>query len=76
MVVAGDLPLAVEWLKDGKPVASMHARTHQLDEYSAILSLSRLSLVDAGNYTCVASNLAGRISHSSVLKVKGKIFRR
>lgn len=67
-VVAGDTPLNITWLKDGQ---SLQKGVQQLDDSTMILSLSRLSLVDSGNYTCIASNSAGSAVYSSVLKVKG-----
>ena len=67
-VVAGDSPLKITWLKDGDLIQK---GIQQLDDLTVILSLTRLSLYDSGNYTCMASNAAGSVSHSSVLKVKG-----
>ncbi len=70
-ILAGDLPLKIRWLKDGQPLASDSKRTQQLDDFTSILLLSRLTLDDAANYTCEAQNDAGMSSHSSVLRVKG-----
>jgi uncharacterized protein YacL len=67
-VVAGDTPLNITWLKDGQ---SLQKGVQHLDDLTTILSLSHLSLVDSGNYTCRASNAAGIAVYSSVLKVKG-----
>lgn len=71
VVLSGDLPMNIIWLKDGDKIEKSNAKTHQLDDYTAILSLSQLSLSDSGSYSCVASNNAGNVSHSSELKVKG-----
>lgn len=62
----------VIWLKDGVPVSENSAKTTKLDELTVMLSLTRLSLGDAGIYTCVASNRAGSANHSSELRVKGR----
>lgn len=70
--VAGDLPIDIAWMKDNVTITTGgDHRTQQLDDSTVILSLSRLSLSDSGNYTCQAVNQAGRASHSSLLQVKG-----
>lgn len=61
----------IRWLKDGVPLASNSKQIQQLDDFTSILLLSRLTLNDAANYTCEAQNDAGMSSHSSVLRVKG-----
>lgn len=71
VVLAGDLPMDIQWMKDGEKIERSNAKAHRLDDYTVIISLSQLSLSDAGSYSCVASNEAGTVSHSSELKVKG-----
>lgn len=71
VVLAGDLPIDVMWLKNGEKVEKSNVKTHRLDDFTVILSLSQLSLSDAGLYSCVASNQAGTVSYDSELKVKG-----
>lgn len=71
VVLSGDLPMDVMWLKDGDKIEKSNAKMHQLDDFTVILSLTQLSLSDAGIYSCVASNGAGSVSHESELKVKG-----
>lgn len=73
MVKSGDFPMSIRWLKDGEILKNdgSNRKTVALDDATVILSLSNLSLDDSGNYTCIASNDAGSMSHSSVLKVKG-----
>lgn len=70
-IIAGDLPVNISWQKDGEVLPTDDHRVQQLDEATVFLSLSRLLLTDSGNYTCVASNIAGVSSHSSLLQVKG-----
>ena len=41
------------------------------DEYSSTLIIDRLEFSHRGNYTCTASNAAGRSSHTAELKVNG-----
>ena len=44
------------------------------DEYSSTLIIDRLEFSHRGNYTCTASNAAGRSSHTAELKVNGNIY--
>lgn len=71
MVISGDYPIDINWLKDGKPLSDPRQQSNKLDESTVILSMRRLSLEDSGNYTCVAGNRAGSVMHSAILKVKG-----
>lgn len=74
-VIAGDLPVNITWFKDDVVILTGgDHRTQRLDETTVILSLSRLSLSDSGNYTCQAVNKAGRAHNSSLLLVKGTFF--
>lgn len=71
-IIAGDIPVQLTWLKDDQLIVTGgDHRTQQLDDTTVILSLSRLSLSDSGNYTCQAVNKAGRAQHTSLLLVKG-----
>lgn len=72
-IIAGDLPIKFSWLKNGKTLTSeKDHKTQQLDDSTSILSLTNLSLNHSGNYTCLASNDAGKAELTSVLKVKGR----
>ena len=42
------------------------------DEYSSTLIIDCLEFAHRGNYTCTASNAAGKSSHTAELKVNGK----
>ena len=42
------------------------------DEYSSTLIIDRLQFSHRGNYTCTASNAAGKSSHTAELKVNGR----
>lgn len=52
----------------------VNIKVQQLDELTSIFSLTRVSLEDAGNYSCIAQNEAGSASHTASLKVMGKIL--
>ena len=43
------------------------------DEYSSTLIIDRLQFSHRGNYTCTASNAAGKSSHTAELKVNGMV---
>lgn len=74
-IIAGDVPVELTWLKDDQLIVTGgDHRTQQLDDTTVILSLSRLSLSDSGNYTCQAVNKAGRARYTSLLLVKGTVF--
>jgi len=70
LVTNGDLPLTIEWRKDGGPVDS-DVSLQQLGEFTSLLSIDSLRPHHAGNYTCLATNSAAQASHSSRLLVNG-----
>jgi len=67
--------LKVYWLKDKHPVAAeADINTIISNEGNLIISQARLS--DAGNYTCVAQNVASRrLSEPAQLTVYGMLKR-
>uniref|UniRef100_A0A1A9V525 Ig-like domain-containing protein n=1 Tax=Glossina austeni TaxID=7395 RepID=A0A1A9V525_GLOAU len=72
MVISGDLPIDIHWLKNGQPL--LRSIYHKIDEYTLILSLRQTNIGDSGNYTCVATNAAGEARKWSILKVKVRPF--
>jgi hypothetical protein len=70
LVTKGDLPLTIEWRKDGGPVDS-DVSLQQLGEFTSLLSIDNLKPHHTGNYTCLATNLASQATHSSRLLVNG-----
>lgn len=74
-VSQGDLPLRLTWLKDGDNLLpSMGVNISNLDQYTSILSITSLSQVHSGNYTCVASNQADEVKFKAMLQVKGNVI--
>lgn len=74
-VSRGDPPITLRWLKDGDPLSSMlGANVSSLDHYSSLLSISSLSAMHTGDYTCVASNPAAEVKYTATLKVKGRVY--
>lgn len=70
------MPIHFTWTKNGHSMNTNrnNYKIQQLDELTSILSLTRVSLEDAGNYSCIAQNEAGSASHTASLKVMGKII--
>ncbi|XP_077560152.1 cell adhesion molecule Dscam1-like isoform X2 [Haemaphysalis longicornis] len=77
LVHAGDPPIRIEWLRDGKPlVPGAFSSVPDVSILSpeggfvSTLTLQRLSSRQNGNYTCRASNLYATAQHSTELLVK------
>ena len=81
-LVRGDTPVSFSWLKNGRPLTSGRASvTTQppvtitiVDDFSSLLTISRLERGHAGNYTCLASNEAGSDQFSTFLDVQGDCY--
>ncbi|CAG9123879.1 unnamed protein product [Plutella xylostella] len=63
-ILEGDLPIAFRWEKNGQavissPYAPNGIITRRMDEYSASLVIENITSLHSGNYTCIASNVAG-----------------
>ncbi|XP_055624206.1 cell adhesion molecule Dscam2 isoform X48 [Toxorhynchites rutilus septentrionalis] len=68
MITSGDSPMNIYWLKNGLKLDASNIR--RLDEYSSYLTIRLVTISDAGNYTCVAENAAGKAEYTSQLVVK------
>ncbi|XP_068892720.1 cell adhesion molecule Dscam2 isoform X3 [Tenebrio molitor] len=69
-VTKGDLPLTISWLKDGRNVQPAHmVSITQVDQFTSILVIEKLSPEHNGNYSCVVRNLAAEVSHTHQLVV-------
>lgn len=78
-ILEGDLPVAFRWEKNGQPVTSSPYApsgiiTRRMDEYSASLVIEQITSLHSGNYTCIASNVAGSERYTVPLTVNGKTF--
>ena len=75
---SGDTPMHFLWTVDDRLLTDVangdHLRVQRLDELTSLLSLTKASPGDAGNYTCVAQNEAGSALRTATLKVMGKII--
>lgn len=67
-VITGRRPLSVSWLHNGERV---HSSNTPFKNGVASLALTRCSPGDAGTYTCIAENTAGKQSSSAVLHITG-----
>lgn len=71
-VNGGDTPLLVTWTKDGVAAEQIPGtEVRQLDQYTNILSITRLAALHTGNYTCTAANDAATVTHTAPLRVNG-----
>ncbi|MGH0169842.1 UNVERIFIED_CONTAM: hypothetical protein FKN15_057616 [Acipenser sinensis] len=72
VTVKGDLPIAITWQKDGRPIPASLGVTIDNIDFTSSLRISNLSLMHNGNYTCIARNDAAAVEHQSQLIVRGK----
>ncbi|RXM96448.1 Down syndrome cell adhesion molecule-like [Acipenser ruthenus] len=70
VVVSGDLPIAITWQKDGRPIPASLGVTIDNIDFTSSLRISNLSLMHNGNYTCIARNDAAAVEHQSQLIVR------
>lgn len=72
IVAGGDLPVNLEWTLNGKPLgSSLDVRTSKMGKRISHLLIESVSAKHAGNYSCIARNMAGFAEHSSELIVNG-----
>ena len=75
-VLKGDNPIKIHWTLNGKHITP---RTHPDINISttgkkiSFLVIDSVSAHHAGEYTCIAKNLAGSSSSSAVLAVNGTL---
>lgn len=76
-VTKGDSPLTISWHKDGNIVDPAHmVSITQVDQFTSILVIEKLSSEHNGNYSCVVRNPAAEVSHMHQLVVNGNWTRR
>lgn len=72
-VAKGDLPMTITWLFNEKPIfAHLGIVIIKVGDRSKLLSIPSIKGENSGNYTCIATNLAGVFTHNSTLNVHGK----
>lgn len=73
VVYQGDLPITFQWLKDDQPISEdLPIKIRDIDDYSSILTIDKVSRKHSGKYTCVVRNEAAATQHSAQLVVNGK----
>ncbi|KAF7263888.1 hypothetical protein GWI33_000958 [Rhynchophorus ferrugineus] len=66
----GDLPVTFSWMLNGNPVGDIDGiNVGAFGRKTSFLSIDSLTEAHAGNYTCVASNVAGLSSFTAELLV-------
>ncbi|CAB3223434.1 unnamed protein product [Arctia plantaginis] len=73
-VSKGDRPLQISWSFDGHEIPyhnNMGITTTKLGEKASVLSIPTAMGQHSGNYTCTASNRAGRAYHSALVNIHG-----
>lgn len=72
-ILEGDLPITFRWERDGGVRdLGLGASTRRIDEYSSSLVIEKISASHSGNYTCVASNVAGAERFTVPVTVNGE----
>lgn len=72
LVMNGDLPLNISWLFNGVPIALEDISIAQNSKRVSALTIESAKHHHAGNYSCVASNIAASSLYSAVLLVNGR----
>ncbi|CAM1301323.1 Uncharacterised protein at_DN0030 [Pycnogonum litorale] len=70
-VTRGDKPVELFWLKDGQPIKYYTGIITTKSSDYVKLQINSISKHHSGNYTCVATNAAGKVQKSKILTVKG-----
>ncbi|CAN7943610.1 unnamed protein product, partial [Ixodes hexagonus] len=74
-VATGDEPLSFAWSKEGRLLTTGHRISVSiLTANIASLTISQVTAEDIGNYTCAASNEAGKDSFTSPLVINGQLL--
>ena len=73
VVSRGDMPVTITWsLKGQKLNSGPSITTTMVGTRTSMLIISDVDFTHIGEYTCRATNNAGSVTHSAVLKVNGK----
>lgn len=75
-VIKGDFPLEITWMFEGRSIESDGRNVIVSDSGKRVKQLTIETVGDrhTGEYTCVASNIAGSVSRIAVLEVNGIII--
>lgn len=68
----GDIPISFSWLFNGEHISSkMAVKISPFGKKTSLLSIENVNESHIGNFTCVAANRAGIVTHTAELFVKG-----
>ncbi|XP_069954396.1 cell adhesion molecule Dscam2 [Cherax quadricarinatus] len=71
LVISGDLPITINWLKDGAHLQhDPDIDSKQIHDYSTVLLFKTLREHHTGAYTCEAANAAATTNHTATVRVK------
>uniref|UniRef100_A0A3B3Z9C0 Myosin, light chain kinase 5 n=1 Tax=Periophthalmus magnuspinnatus TaxID=409849 RepID=A0A3B3Z9C0_9GOBI len=75
-VISGSGPLTVSWTHNGEYLSSTTVRSQKTSFHNGVatLALNNCSFADAGSYSCVVENTAGRQTSTAALYVTGKLL--
>lgn len=73
--VSGSPPISVSWFHEGNEISSGRKYQTTLTDNTCALTVNMLEESDAGDYTCVATNMAGSDECSAPLTVRGQLKR-
>ncbi|KAL7736494.1 hypothetical protein ACLKA6_019693 [Drosophila palustris] len=69
-VPGGDLPLQIDWTLNGQSIGvELGISTERVGSRGSVLTIEAVEAPHAGNFTCHASNLAGRQRYTTLLDV-------
>lgn len=73
LITKGDLPLDISWMFMNNPIESQSNDVTLINvgNRHKQLTIEAVSARHAGEYTCIASNLAGSVSRTATLDVNG-----
>lgn len=71
-VAKGDLPLKISWIHNGLPLFShLGIITNKIGDRISLLTINSVKAINSGNYTCIATNVAGYTSVTAELLING-----
>lgn len=74
VIMKGDLPLDIAFMFQGNPIVpNQDVVVLETGKRAKQLMIESVSARHAGEYTCIASNIAGSTSRSAILAVNGII---
>ena len=72
VVSKGDMPITITWSLKGQELNSGPSiTTNMLGQRASMLVISSVDYSHVGEYTCRATNPAGSVTHSALLRVNG-----